>query len=80
MATWDSETIQPLDVGTIQYLSKEESNHVLSYGMALMINIAIWGALQRSIRIFMAGLIGITLLLWLQNNINTLRHQHKTGY
>ena len=65
MATWDSETIQPLDVGTIQYLSKEESNHVLSYGMALMINIAIWGALQRSIRIFMAGLIGITLLLWL---------------
>ena len=36
-----------------------------SYGMALMINIGIWGVLQRSIRIFMAGLIGITLLLWL---------------
>ena len=46
-------------------ISKEESNLVLSYGMALMINIGIWGALQRSIRIFMAGLIGITLLLWL---------------
>ena len=46
-------------------ISKEESNLVLSYGMALMINVGIWGALQRSIRIFMAGLIGITLLLWL---------------
>ncbi|MGB0458315.1 MAG: hypothetical protein ACPGGH_08335, partial [Chitinophagales bacterium] len=49
----------------VHNISKEESNLVLSYGMALMINISIWGALRRSIRIFMAGLIGITLLLWL---------------
>lgn len=33
--------------------------------VALMINLGLWGLLQRSIRIFIIGIIGFTLLLWL---------------
>ena len=33
--------------------------------IALMINLGLWGLLQRSIRIFIIGFIGFTLLLWL---------------
>lgn len=33
--------------------------------IALMINLGLWGLLQRSIRIFIIGIIGFTLLLWL---------------
>ena len=33
--------------------------------MALSINLGLWGLLQRSIRIFIIGIIGFTLLLWL---------------
>ena len=33
--------------------------------LALSINLGLWGLLQRSIRIFIIGIIGFTLLLWL---------------
>ena len=46
-------------------VAKEESSLLLNIGIGLTINLGIWGALQRSIRIFIVGLIGFTLLLWL---------------
>ena len=33
--------------------------------IALMISLSLWGLLQRSIRIFIVGIIGFTLLLWI---------------
>ena len=46
-------------------VAKEEPSLLLNIGIALTINLGIWGALRRSIRIFIVGLIGFTLLLWL---------------
>ena len=43
----------------------EKFSLVYTCCMALSINLSIWGLLQRSIRIFIIGIIGFTLLLWL---------------
>lgn len=43
----------------------EKFSLVYTCCIALMINLGLWGLLQRSIRIFIVGIIGFTLLLWL---------------
>lgn len=43
----------------------EKFSLVYTCCVALMINLGLWGLLQRSIRIFIVGIIGFTLLLWL---------------
>ncbi len=43
----------------------EKFSLVYTCCLALSINLGLWGLLQRSIRIFIIGIIGFTLLLWL---------------
>lgn len=43
----------------------EKFSLVYTCCVALMINLSLWGLLQRSIRIFIVGIFGFTLLLWL---------------
>ena len=43
----------------------EKFSLVYTCCIALMINSGLWGLLQRSIRIFIIGIIGFTLLLWI---------------
>ena len=43
----------------------EKFSLVYTCCLALSINLGLWGLLQRSIRIFIIGIIGFTLILWL---------------
>ena len=49
-----------------QYIAGDEKfSLVYTCCLALSINLGLWGLLQRSIRIFIIGIIGFTLILWL---------------
>ncbi|HAB89676.1 MAG TPA: hypothetical protein DCF84_03995 [Bacteroidetes bacterium] len=49
-----------------QYIAgAEKFSLVYTCCLALSINLCLWGLLQRSIRIFIVGIIGFTLILWL---------------
>ena len=49
-----------------QCIAEDEKFSLLyTYCIALMINLSLWGLLQRSIRIFIIGTVGFTLILWL---------------